>query len=203
MTTEAIPTEMSRVREDGTTQQALDAPAMDTLLRDLHGSDKAKDFFCKVRGTDGEGTGTVGLYVEMVCTTPGRESHSRYFVVGPHVYLSHREKGMVKANWRHKAGASLEAALRFIDKTLARDNVHLYGRVLLVELEADSVSQIETGQLPSARFRGQYRIERDYGKYEFGAEIRSSPIPPMAATLLATAQPLAPLDHLAEPLPAS
>ena len=46
-------------------------------------------------------------------------------------------------------------------------SIKLFGRVLFVELEADSVAQIEEGQLPAARFRGQYRIEQDFGKYDF------------------------------------
>ena len=156
------------------TQTALTDDQQATLLRRLHRGTSSKQMFVKARG--GDGTAAVGLYVELVCTTVGRESHSRYFVVGEHVYLSHREKGMAKANWRHKKGSSLEAALRFVEATMGRDDIELYGRVLLVELEADSVSQIESGQLPTARFRGQYRIERDFGKYDFGGDIKSEPV---------------------------
>ncbi|HEY9378936.1 MAG TPA: hypothetical protein VIQ02_17815 [Jiangellaceae bacterium] len=186
MTTIPVPTEpLTRTIDvDGAPveQHALNDLQMTRVLKRLHGNPDSKQMFVKARG--GDGTNTVGLYVELVCTTTGRESHSRYFVVGEHVYLSHREKGMTKANWRHKKGSSLEAALKFIDATMAREGVELYGRILLVELEADSISQIEAGQLPSARFRGQYRIEKDFGKYEFGDDIRNVPISDYAHKIL-------------------
>ena len=176
------PLPLTRTLSDGTTQTALSERDMRSLLTKLNNGATSKGMYVKARG--GDGTNMVGLYLELVCTLPGKESHSRYFVVGQHVWLSHREKGMSKATWRHKAGSSLESALVFIDNTMQREGVELYGRVLLVELEADSVSQIETGQLPGARFRGQHRIERDYGKYDFGMDIKFDGIPASVVSLL-------------------
>lgn len=170
LTDEATATGPSRVHSTtGAVQTPLSPFDVSITIRRAVNSDKWKHYVVPARGEDG--TGTYGLYLEVVNETPGRESHTRYFLVGQNLYASSRPKGATKANWRHKKVASLEEVLLFLDKVLARPSIKLFGRVLLVELEADSVAQIEEGQLPTARFRGQYRIEKDFGKYEFGTYV--------------------------------
>lgn len=166
----------TRVRADGSTQTGASAAQVESSIREARKRDHFRKFIVQARGEDG--TGTYGLYLEVVNETPGHESHYRYFVVGPNIYASSRSKGMTKANWRHRKVESVEKVLSFLDGVLTRPEVKLFGRPLLVELEADSVSQIEADQMPAARFRGQYRVERDFGKYEFGQVIVAEEFPP-------------------------
>lgn len=183
MTTETVPPTpvATRIRSDGTVQAAADGEKVATVIRHARHLEQFRDFILPARG--GSGIGSYGLYLEIVNETEGHESHMRYFAVGPNLYASSRAKGMTKANWRHRKVDSLEKVLTFLDEVLTRPNVKLLGRPLLVELEADSVSQVEAGQMPAARFRGQYRTEKDYGKYEFGDPVTSVPLPPdFAAT---------------------
>ena len=168
-------TPANRLTANGTIQTPLDAAQVEKTIRKARNNETYGRFVVPARR--GEGTGTYGLYLEVVNATPGHESHIRYFVVGSNVYAASRAKGASKANWRHRKGGSLEAALSFIDGVLSRPGVTLFGRPMLVELEADSVSQIEEGQIPAARFRGVYRIERDFGKYDFEGEIKTEEWP--------------------------
>ena len=56
----------------------------------------------------------------------------------------------------------------------------LFGRVILVEMTADDISAIESDQVPGARFRGQYRNEKDTGKFDFD-KVAAGPSGPVAA----------------------
>ena len=150
------PTEARRTAGDGRVQTAMTAFQVKESVRKARLRTDWKNHVVKARGSDG--TGTYGLYLEVVNTTPSHESHTRYFVVGENLYASSRPKGATKANWRHRKVDSLEKILTWLDGVLTRPGIKLFGRVLIVELEADSVAQIEEGQLPAARFRGQYRI---------------------------------------------
>ena len=60
---------------------------------------------------------------------------------------------------------------------LDKPNVQLFGHPVLVELTAADLSQIEEGNIPEGRFRGQYRIEKDFGRYDFEMDIASQPLP--------------------------
>jgi len=163
---------LTRITGNGLVQRAMTADTVANNVRRIRAKSTLRPFVVKARGT--EGTGSYGLYLEVVNETPGAESHTRYFVVGPNLYASARPKGATKANWRHKRVDSLEKVLTFLDGVLNRPGIKLFGRPLLVELEADSVSQVEADQIPAARFRGQYRIERDFGKYDFTKPVDNS-----------------------------
>ena len=126
-----------------------------------------------------EGTGVVGLYLEAVAHTATGSpfTHMKFFVVGANLYVYSRSAGDTRANWRSRTTPSLEAALKAVQVTVDKPSVKVFGHPVLVELTADDVSAVESGALPPARFRGQYRIERDYGRYDFVMEVVSAPIP--------------------------
>jgi hypothetical protein len=131
------------------------------------------------KAKNGEGTGTLGLYVEaVVLTTNGNPfTHMKFFVVGSNVYAYSRTTGDSRANWRRRETQSLEAAVRMVQAALDRENVRMFGHPVLVELTAADLSQVESGGIPEGRFRGQYRIEKDFGRYDFKMDIRSTELP--------------------------
>jgi hypothetical protein len=133
-----------------------------------------------------EGTGTLGLYVEAVAFTAAGApfTHMKFFVIDRHVYYYNRANGDTRANWRYKKTADLLSALSTVQATIAKPNVKVLGHPVLVELQADDLSAVETGQMPPARFRGQYRIERDFGRYDFVMEVVTAPIPMSLASAL-------------------
>ena len=86
---------------------------------------------------------------------------------GNNVYAASRVPGESKAKWKGRKGASLYAALNMVEKALERSGAELFGRIIMVEMTADDISAIEADQVPGARFRGQYRNEKDFGKFDF------------------------------------
>ena len=69
-----------------------------------------------------------------------------------------------------------------VQTAIERQGAELFGRVTLGELTADDISTIEAGQAPGARFRGQYRVEKDFGKFDFdkckpGVPVRHQDMP--------------------------
>ena len=150
-----------------------------TLIHQANASPIDRAFVQKAKG--GEGTGTLGLYLEAVVLAGASQTpftHMKFFVVGTHVYGYSRSNGDARANWRHRTAKTLQATLETVQKAIDRPNVKLFGHPVLVELTADDLSAIESGGMPPARFRGQYRIEKDFGRYDFEMEIVSANIPP-------------------------
>jgi hypothetical protein len=127
-----------------------------------------------------EATGSVGLYLEAVVfsATGVPFTHMKFFVIGTHIYVYNRTNGDARANWRHRDTTSLAEALTVVQKAIDKPNVKVFGHPVLVELAADDLSAVETGQMPPGRFRGQYRIERDFGRYDFEMDVVTAPIPP-------------------------
>ena len=136
-----------------------------------------KDFVQKAKG--GEGVGTLGLYIEAVGHTAAGApfTHMKYFVVDRCVSAYSRTNGDTRANWRRRDTESLHASLLLIQAAIARPGVQVFGHPVLVELTPADLSAIEEGGMPQARFRGQYRIEKDFGRYDFEMEIVSAAIP--------------------------
>lgn len=126
-----------------------------------------------------EATGALGLYLEAVAfTTAGNPfTHMKFFVVQEHVYGYSRNVGDARANWKHRTVASLADALTVVQTAISKDNVRMFGHPVMVELTADDLSSVESDQMPAGRFRGQYRIERDFGRYDFEMEVVTAPIP--------------------------
>ena len=128
---------------------------------------------------EGEGVGTYGLYAEVVyfASTNGQPvRHTRYFVYDQFVYAATRTADQDKMSaWRPRKCSSLAHALNIVQDQITRETSKVYGRILLVELKPDDVSAIEAGQVPGARYRGQYRIERDFDKFDFDRDIDSLP----------------------------
>jgi hypothetical protein len=153
------------------------ASDVDNLIRRANATANSKAFVQKAKG--GEGTGTLGLYVEAVHFTGSGKpfTHMKYFVVGRHVYAYSRNNGDARANWRRRDTSSLHQSLHLVQVALDKPNVQLFGHPVLVELTAADLSQIEEGNIPEGRFRGQYRIEKDFGRYDFEMEIASQPLP--------------------------
>jgi hypothetical protein len=126
-----------------------------------------------------EGIGALGLYVEAVAFTSAGTpfTHMKFFVVGTHVYAYSRQNGDARANWRHRSTASLQASLNAVQSALDRPNVQIFGHPVLVELTADDLAAIESDTQPPARFRGQHRIQRDYGNYDFEMDVVTGEVP--------------------------
>lgn len=137
----------------------------------------ATPYVQKAKG--GEGTGSLGLYVEAVAFTAGGTpfTHMKFFVVGDNVYAYGRNAGDSRANWKQRKTTSLEQSLAIVQAALDKSNVRLFGHPVLVELTADDLSAIEEGGMPPARFRGEYRIQREFGKYDFTIEVFSKALP--------------------------
>lgn len=156
---------------------ARDATQVATLIRRANASPTTRPYVQKAKG--GEGVGTLGLYVEAVVLTGAGKpfTHMKFFVVDSNVYAYSRTAGDARANWRRREASSLRHALEIVQSALDRDNVQLFGHPVLVELTAADLSQVESGGIPEGRFRGQYRIEKDFGRYDFEMEIRSTPLP--------------------------
>jgi hypothetical protein len=139
--------------------------ARSTINR-LHNQDDTKPFIAKARG--GEGVGTVGLYIEVITIRDMQPvRHTRYFVYGSTLYAASRSAGESKAGWKPRKTPSVHDALDLIDEITDRVDTKVFGRPILVELKADDISALEAGQVPGARFRGQYRVEKEFGKFDF------------------------------------
>jgi len=189
--TVAAPATMRITRDGFTTDYtARDATANELLLDRCSYNPTLAPFVQKARKT--EATNVLGLYLEAVAfTSAGKPfNHLRFFVVGPHIYVYNRANGDTRANWKMRTEPTLLAALQLVQAALDKPSVKLFGHPVLVELTADDLSAIESGSLPPARFRGTYRIERDYGRYDFEMEVRSTPVPPKLIKTL-TAPPFA------------
>jgi hypothetical protein len=161
-----------------TTYQPRDANAVVTLLDRASADPTTTAFVQKARKA--EATGTLGLYIEAVAHTAHGTpfSHMKFFIVGTHVYSYNRSAGDARANWRGRNVASLADALMLVQAAIDKPAVKILGHPVLVELTPDDVSAVESGQLPPGRFRGQYRIERDFGRYDFEMDVRTAPMPP-------------------------
>lgn len=162
---------------DDVTITARTANQVATLIRRANANPVARSFVQKAKG--GEGTGSLGLYIEAVAHASNGQpfTHMRFFVIGPHLYAYNRSLGDSRANWRQRTTASLQAALNVVQTAINKPTVKVFGHPVLVELQADDLSAIEDGGLPPARFRGQYRIEKDFGRYDFKMEVVSADLP--------------------------
>jgi hypothetical protein len=154
-----------------------DADEVTTLITKANASPIGRNYVQKAKG--GEGVGALGLYLEAVVhTTAGKPfTHIKYFVVDRHVAAYARTVGESRANWKRRDMASLQAALETVQSAIDKPNVKVFGHPVLVELQADDLSSLEEGGMPPARFRGQYRIEKDFGRYDFEMGIVSTAIP--------------------------
>lgn len=143
------------------------AKQVQTFIRHMSTQSYGKKNMVKAKADTG--TGSLGLYAEFVTrdTTGEPVRHSRYFVVGRHVYAASKTIGQTKAHWKVRDMANTVDALNVIEKMADRSNVEPFGTYVFVELAADDLATIESGQAPGARFRGQYRLERDFGKFDF------------------------------------
>ena len=171
------------IRED-LTFHARDKAANTLLLDKLSAIPTCAGFVQKAR--TGEGTGVVGLYMEAVVFTAAGAAfaHLRFFVIDRHIYVYNRSAGDTRANWRIRTEQSLAHALMVVHEALNRPNVRLFGHPVVVELTADDLSAVESGAMPPARFRGAYRIERDFGRYDFVMPVTSKPLPAKMEKLL-------------------
>ncbi len=144
----------------------------------------SKRFMVKARG--GEGVGVMGLYLEAVLFDAVGQPHShlKYFIVGTNLYAYSRLSSESRANWRRREVPSLAHGLTSVQTFIDRANVTVLGHPVLVELTSDDLSTIEAGQMPAARFRGQTRIERDFGRYDFKMPVTSTPMTPRAVQVL-------------------
>lgn len=188
MTTTPVPiTELIIHRRTGVPAMTItphDADAVARLIHRANATDRTKPFVQKARG--GEGTGSLGLYVEAVLHNAiGKPyTHMKFFVVGANVYAYSRTTGDTRANWRRRTTGSLHEALRLVQVALDKPTVKMFGHPVLVELTAADLSQIETGGIPEGRFRGQYRIEKDFGRYDFKMPVVSADLPARLARVL-------------------
>lgn len=159
------------------------ADEVNRLIGKAHSIEATRDFVQQAKA--GEGTGTLGLYVEAVAHTAAGAAftHMKFFVVGCYVYAYSRTVGDARANWRRREAPTLQAALATVQSALNRPNVKLFGHPVLVELTADDLSAIEEGGMPPARFRGEYRIQKQFGRYDFEMPVVSKPVTQLAALL--------------------
>ena len=153
------------------------AAEVSTLLDRAAAAPATAGFVQKARKA--EATGTLGLYLEAVMFTGSGKpfTHMKFFVIDCHVYVYNRSAGDSRANWRQRDVASLDEALKVVQATIDKPQVKIFGHPVLVELSADDLSAVEAGQMPPGRFRGQYRIERDFGRFDFEMDVVSAPIP--------------------------
>ena len=161
---------------DGKEVKPHDARRVGRTIRQLHTFKPTKPFIVKARGDDG--VGSLGLYLELVARRDVKGAdgvtisnrpvrHTRYFVYGRTVYAASRGRDATKATWRQRSYDSVADALNVVEAAINREDVQQFGRAILVELTADDISTIEAGGNPGARFRGQYRNEKDFGKFDF------------------------------------
>lgn len=156
---------------------ARDGDSVGLLLERAAADTTTASFVQKARKA--EQTGAVGLYLEAVSFTAAGTpfSHMKFFVVGGYVYVYNRSTGDARANWRSRETPDVASALLVVQTAIDKPNVKVFGHPVLVELTPDDVSTVEAGQIPPARFRGEYRIQRDFGKYDFEMPVVSAPIP--------------------------
>jgi len=166
------------------TLTARDGASVAKLLNRAAANPVLNSFVQKARTA--EATGVVGLYVEaVVFTSAGKPfSHMRFFIIDKHLYVYNRSVGDARANWKLRTEESLAHALTLVQSSLAKANVKMFGHPVLVELTADDLSAVESGQMPPARFRGAYRIERDFGRYDFEMDVKSADIPASLVKML-------------------
>jgi hypothetical protein len=183
--TDPIPTITSLVH-DGVTMSEMTGPQVATLIQRLSGHASTRDFIVKARG--GEGVNVLGLYVEAVVydASGAPHSHLKYFIVNRSLFAYSRSAGDSRANWRQRDFPDTATSLRHVQNIIDRENVMLIGHPVLVELTSDDLSSMETGNMPPARFRGQTRIERGYGKYDFTGSITAKPLPARVKQVLHT-----------------
>jgi hypothetical protein len=165
---------------------ALSPMTADQVATMIHrfGHANAKRFLVKARG--GEGVGVLGLYLEAVLfdALGHPHSHLKYFVVGTNLYAYSRLAHEARANWRRREVPSLAHALTSVQTFIDRPNVTVLGHPVLVELTSDDLSNIESKAMPPARFRGQTRIERDFGRYDFKMPVVTAEMTATAIKLL-------------------
>jgi hypothetical protein len=172
------------MRDDGETIRARTAAEVTDFIDFATKTPETAPFVQRAR--TGEGTGCLGLYVEAVSFDAANQpfSHMKFFVIGEHLYVYNRSQGDARANWRHRSVASLEVALQTVQTALSKGTVKLLGHPVLVELTADDLSAVETNQMPPSRFRGQSRISREFGTYDFDGEVTSKPMPSTITSML-------------------
>jgi uncharacterized Zn finger protein (UPF0148 family) len=177
-------------RSNGEKLTARNAEEVADLITICAKGDATKDFMQKAR--NGEGTGTLGLYVEAVAfNAHGKPmSHMKFFVIGEHLYAYNRQNGDTRANWRHRVVASLADALGAVQAALDKPSVKLFGHPVMVELTPDDLSAVETNQMPPSRFRGESRIARSFERYDFDPDtaVESLPVPSSLTKMLRTPQ---------------
>jgi hypothetical protein len=159
---------------DGRTLVSRTHEQVEGLIDILHSTPSTKGTLVKARG--GDGVGSLGMYVEAVQRN-SIQRHVRYFVYGPHVYAAARVAGQSKATWRGRSYGTTFDALQTVEKLLNAPGTEVFGRVVLVEMSADDISAVESGQVPPARFKGQYRVEKDFGKFDFARLEPGKPLP--------------------------
>lgn len=154
------------------------------LINAIAAHSATSGFVQKARAS--ESTGILGLYMEAVvfASTGKPFAHLRFFVIDRHIYVYNRSAGETRANWRIRTEESLLAALMVVEEAMSRPTVQLFGHPVLVELTADDVSAVESGAMPPARFRGAYRIERDFGRFDFEMPVTSKEMPARLVKLL-------------------
>jgi hypothetical protein len=153
--------------------ESLSRNATARAIRRLRASDHNKPMIVPARGD--EGTNTWGMYCEIVHVSSYNDApvrHTRYFIYGNHMFAASRLADATKATWKSRDVESLQHALDAVQDTLAKPNAKLHGRILLVEMKADDISTLEAGEVPGARFRGQYRNDKLVGKYNWETDIQ-------------------------------
>lgn len=175
--TETPPTDDKKLVIPGATLVARKADDVARLLDRAAANPTTASFVQKARKA--EATGSLGLYLEAVAHTKAGApfTHMKFFIVGEHVYSYGRSVGDTRANWKHRTTGDLVHSLRVVQNAISKDNVRIFGHPVLVELTSDDLSAIESDAMPPGRFRGQYRIERDFGRYDFEMPVVSAEIP--------------------------
>lgn len=182
------PPGVTRLIHGGQIYQPYDGAAVTNLLDRASASPATTGFVQKAKTS--EGTGVVGLYLEaVVFNSAGNPfAHMKFFIIDRNIYVYNRSAADARANWRLRREESLAAALGVVQQALGKNNVRMFGHPVLVELTADDLSAVESGAMPPGRFRGQYRVERDYGRYDFAMEVRSANLPTPLVKLLSDAR---------------
>lgn len=142
------------------------------------------------RAREEEGTGTLGLYMEAVSFDAANApfSHMRFFVVGAHLWAYNRAVGDTRAAWRHRGTEHLAESLSIVQAAIDKPTVKVFGHPVLVELTAADISAVEEGTAPSCRFRGQSRIERDFGRYDFAMPVVTVAVPDEIVAVLRSSE---------------
>jgi hypothetical protein len=169
---------------DGETIVGRTGPIVESLIDAMVADPAAAEFIQRARV--GEGTQTLGLYVEAVAFAANNVpmSHMKFFVIDKNLYVYNRQKGDLRANWRRRVVMNLATALGTVQAAIDKPTVKVLGHPVLVELTADDWSAAEGDAMPPARFRGQSRIQKQFGRYEFEGPVQSIPVSDAAVRLL-------------------